>query len=381
MAGSLRLGVNARLLSDGSLRGWNRYAVNLLAELPALGVELVLYSATPIATAHLDRLPAGSWRAEVAPAMPYWRWEQSWLPGRCRADRVDLLHSPFNFGLPWSTRCPRVLTLHDAIDWAYYRPRLPWRDRWTPRATLSRLIHWEARTRAHRVITVSHHAKSDLVRVFGLPADRVDVTYEAADPGFARPLPVEARAEVRRKLGLPPRYVFYIGGWEGRKNVGFLVDALAASGVPDLALVLAGGKEADRGRLIDRATALGVADRLKLLGYVDDDDLPALYAEALAFAYPSEYEGFGLQLVEAMAVGCPALAADATCLPEILGDGGATFPLGDPRPLASLLARLATDPAFRAGLSRRALARSALFTWRQTAEATLATYNRALGRE
>jgi glycosyltransferase involved in cell wall biosynthesis len=118
----------------------------------------------------------------------------------------------------------------------------------------------------------------------------------------------------------------------------------------------------------------GIGNRLHLLEWVDDEDLPALYAGALCFAYPSMYEGFGLQLCEAMAVGCPTLAARATCLPEVLGNGGETFALDDPGELATLLRRVAEDPAFRADLSSRARARSADFSWRQAAEQTAAVY-------
>ena len=130
---------------------------------------------------------------------------------------------------------------------------------------------------------------------------------------------------------------------------------------------------------MDLAHELGIGDRLRLLDWVEEDDLPALYAEALAFAYPSEYEGFGLQLCESMAVGCPTLAARATCLPEVLGTGGATFSLEDTAELAALLRRVATDDAFRADLSARARARSASFSWRRTAEGTAVVYRELPG--
>ena len=122
------------------------------------------------------------------------------------------------------------------------------------------------------------------------------------------------------------------------------------------------------------AQALGLGERVRLLDWIDDEDLPALYAEALTFAYPSEYEGFGLQLCEAMAVGCPVLAARASCLPEILGDGGETFSLDGVAELAAQIRRLAEDPTYRASLSARAVARSLAFSWRRTAEQTVAVY-------
>ncbi len=376
----LRVGLNARLLHDASLRGWNRYTVNLAAELAALGVELVLYADRPIHPDHLARLPEGSYRVVVREGLRLAAWEHGWLPGQCRRDEIDLLHATFNFGLPWSTPCPRVLTLHDAIDFIYYGKDQPW---WRYLAGPGRRMwvdHWIARTRADRIITVSQHAREDLVHFLKIPARKVAVTYEAADPRFHRPVGEADRARVRAAHALPRRYVFYVGGWERRKNIPFLVRGLAAAGLDDLALVLAGGRDDQRAGLRALANSLGLGDRLHLLGWVEDADLPALYAEAIAFAYPSEYEGFGLQLCEAMAVGCPTLAARATCLPEVLGDGGDTFGLEDPAELAGLLRRAATDEGYRAELSARGRTRGEAFSWRRTAEQTLDVYRELLGR-
>jgi glycosyltransferase involved in cell wall biosynthesis len=122
-------------------------------------------------------------------------------------------------------------------------------------------------------------------------------------------------------------------------------------------LVLAGGRPGEGHDLIRLAEDLDVGDCLRLVGRVEDLDLPALYAEALCFVYPSEYEGFGLQLCEAMAVGCPILAADTSSLPEVLGQGGRTFSVQDPRELAGLLQRLSRDNGFRTQLAHQASVR------------------------
>jgi glycosyltransferase involved in cell wall biosynthesis len=381
----VRVGFNARLLHAPELRGWNRYTVNLLAELPAQGVELILYSDRPLHPGHLQRLPEGSYQVQVGAAGRYAAWEQAWLPQACGRDRVDLLHAPANFGLPWTSPCPRVLTLHDAIDQAYYAGRARFRlwARWGPRGLRSRFSHWVARTRAHRVITVSTHARGDLIKHLKLPPAKLRVIPEAADPLSFRPVSIDDRIRIRERHRLDSPYVFYVGGWERRKNLPFLVRAFAAAGLDGIALVLAGGRPNERPALAELGTSLGLdsGDRLRLLGWVDEADLPALYAESLLFAYPSEYEGFGLQLCEAMAVGCPVLAARATCLPEVLGTGGETFGLETPDELAALLRRVASDRDYRGTLVRRALARSPTFSWRRTAEATVAVYRELCGKE
>ncbi len=375
------VGVNARLLRAPSLRGWNRYAVNLLAELAAAGVRLVLYSDAPVHPAHLARLGGEACTVRVSPAMRYILWEQVWLPRRCAHDRIDVLHSPFNFGLPWRSPCPRVLTLHDAIDRVYYRPRLPRSVTRSPAYLQSRFYHWIARRAADHVITVSDHARHDLERVLRIPSRKISVIYEAADAAFHRPVSAAHRADVRRRYGVARPYVFYVGGLEERKNVAFLVRAFAAARLSNVDLVLAGGDPMGQEAIRAAATAASVREAVHVLGEVDDADLPALYAEALTFVYPSAYEGFGLQLCEAMAAGCPVLAARAGSLPEILGTGGDLFSLDRPEELATLLARLGADAAVRADLIRRGTERSAKFSWKCAAERTLAVYRSLRGEQ
>jgi glycosyltransferase involved in cell wall biosynthesis len=369
----MKVAFNARLLASPTLRGWNRYTINLLAELPALGVELFLYSDQPLHPSHLARLPKDSYQIRIAPPMRYVVWEQYWLPKQCEKDRVDILHCPQNFGLPWSSPCPRVLTLHDAIDQVYYSQHITWQQLNFANIQ-SQMYHWIARTRAERIITVSEYSKGDLAKHLHIPEDKITVIYEAADARFHEPVSDTERLRIHTLYKLNSPYIFYVGGWEKRKNIPFLVRAFAQANLDGVDLVLAGGQDEQRAALVQLAESLGVSDRLKLLGWVDDADLPALYAEALCFVYPSEYEGFGLQLCEAIAVGCPVLAARATCLPEVLGDGGETFDL-DISNLVVKLSRLATDTTARSQLVKQATCRSQIFQWKKTAELTMALYS------
>ena len=370
----LCVGFNARLLVEPRARGWNRYTINLLRKLPACGVSLRLYAGAEVHRDYLALLPEGSFTVVVAPPMRYGRWLWKWLPARLAGDGVDVFHAPFNFGLPPRSCCPRVLTLHDAIPQVYARRRS---RTWRPPALgglRSRFDHWLSRRRADRIITVSGASRSDIVRVLGVPPHKVVVIGEAPDDRFLEPVSDDARRSVRQRHGLGGRYIVYVGGWEDRKNVGFLVRALAQARLDDTALVLAGGNDDQRTSLRAQADALGLGDRVLLLGWVDDAELPALMAEALCFVYPSEYEGFGLQLCEAMAVGCPCLAARATSLPEVLGSGGETFTLENTDELAALLRRVAGEAAFRDDLAVRARRRARDFSWTRAAEETTRVY-------
>jgi glycosyltransferase involved in cell wall biosynthesis len=362
MTRPLRVGFNARLLASETLRGWNRYLVSLLAELPALGVEPFLYSHQPLHERHLRNLPDGGYQVRVSKPMTYLAWQEYWLPRQCRQDALDIFHSPFHFGLPCRADCACVLTLHDTFGLDPLAPLL------SPHVWA---YHAMARARADHIVTVSKYSRAAIMREYSIPKSRITVTYEAAQRAFHETL------QGQRDATQP--YVLYYGGWEERKNLPFLVRAFAATRAPGLQLTLAGGSDAERaaiGTLVDR---LGIGERVRLLGVVDDADLPGLCVGALCFAYPSRREGFGLQVCEAMATGCPVLVARAASLPEVLGDGGATFSLDDPRELIQLLERMASDATWRATLSAKAIARSHAFSWRATAIKTLEeAYPRAL---
>lgn len=372
----MRVGFNARPLSAPKLRGWTRYAVNLLAELPVLGITPFLYSDTPLNPAHLDRLPPGSFVTRIAPTMRYVRFEQQWLPSRCDADGIQVLHSPFNFGLPWRTACPKVLTLHDVIDRACAAERPHWSKKFGRAALQNRFHHWVAYHTADHIVTVSEHARNDIMLHLKVPAPRITAILEAADPMFLGHVSQSERDRARDTFRLQRPYVLYIGGWDPRKNVPFLLDAFAAAKLSGVDLVLVGGHDLEQSVLAARSRALGIEDRVRLIGWVDDIFLPALYAEALCFVNPSCYEGFGLQLCEAMAVGCPTLAARATSFPEVLGDGGALFSLQDASELIGQLRDITGSPRRRAELAERGRVRSAALSWRRTAERTAEVYGR-----
>ncbi len=368
----MRVAVNVRVLSDSNLRGWNRYAINLISGLVDLGIEVYLYTDRTIDPAQLALLPGTGFVIRQAPPMNYLAWEQWWIPRRCKADKIEIFHSPTHFGLPQQRSVKCVLTLHDAIDEIYYASPL-WKkssSQWLT-ASLCRM----ARHRADHIITVSEHSRQDLIRELGIPRQRISVTYEAADQRFHEEVSHEHRMKVRAEYKLPEKFVFYVGSLEPRKNVPFVLEALAMAKAEGLRFAIGGGsRKEEQAALLKRAAELNLEGRVHLLGRIPDGDLPALYAEAEAFVYPSEYEGFGLQLCEAMATGCPVFASRASCLPEILAGGGESFPLATPAYLAELLTAVHSNREWRDGLAVRARNRSKHFSWKQTALDTLAVY-------
>jgi glycosyltransferase involved in cell wall biosynthesis len=234
---------------------------------------------------------------------------------------------------------------------------------------------------ASGIVTVSHSARRDLLRLHGIDADRVSVVHEAAAPRF-QPISDCARLdEARRRYGLPARFVLYVGTIEPRKNLPRLMQAFAAAraqGMPH-ELVCAGPYGWSSRDLTGVVQRLGIRRVVHFTGYVAAEDLPALYNLGEMFAFPSVYEGFGLPVVEAMACGTPVITSNTSSLDEIAAGAAETVDPYDVDALTAALGRLARDAAWRKELSERGLARARRFSWTRTARQMLAVYQRAAG--
>jgi glycosyltransferase involved in cell wall biosynthesis len=358
------------------MRGINRYTMNLLWELSQSGqAELVLFSDRPVHPMFHGEFPfeevCFESRREII-------WEQWDLPRRLRQAKIDVFHAPSNRGLPWLRSCRYVLTIHDTVE--NIPSLLP------PRPIKARLRQYYADLASVRaadiILTVSEHSKRDICRHWHLGSDRVVVTLEGCDPRFSTKLAAETIEDVCQRFGLPPRYLLYLGGFDRKKNVNGLLKGYALTSraeVPDL--VLAGEKKWEFAATESLALTLNCGERVVFPGVIPDHDLPALYQGALAFVYPSLYEGFGLQLVEAMASGVPVVASNRTSIPEVLGDAGLLFDPEKPEEIAERLRQVSCDATLRERLQRLGAARAAKFSWSRMAAETLAVYRRVLNRD
>ena len=306
-------------------------------------------------------------------------WEQALLPLQLRRERIDVLHSPHHHtpvaARLASGRLRRVVTFHDVTFLL-----LPERYPLIRRLYMSSVTRASARA-ADAFIAPSQAVRNDVVRKLGLPADRVSVIPEAAAPAYA-PADGAAMASLRQRYGLPNRYLLSVGSLEPGKNRARLIEAYARlhhEGI-DVPLMVAGQRAWNYEGDFELVRRLGLDQQVRFLGYVPDEDLPALYSGALLLAFPSLYEGFGLPVLEAMACGTPVLTSNVSATAEVAGDAAL---LVDPRSvdgLTSALGRLLTDDALRAELRRRGLARAAEFSWERTARETLTVYEQAAAR-
>ncbi|HZS75816.1 MAG TPA: glycosyltransferase family 1 protein [Ktedonobacteraceae bacterium] len=301
-------------------------------------------------------------------------WEQWSAPKEARKAGVDILHVPY-FAPPYFSRVPCVVTIHDVIPL-----RLPaYRASPFMRAYLqlvSRAAH-----RAAMVITISQHAKQDIMDALKIPAERIRVIYEAAGDEYRPISDPETLARVRAKYGVGERFIFYLGGLDQRKNVPQLVRAFAhlysQMKEPGLQLLIAGNPDKQRSPLFPDprpvAADLGMRGQI-IYRFIDEEDKPAVYSAASLFVFPSLYEGFGLDPLEAMKCGTPVVCSNRTSLPEVVGDAALTFDPDNIGQMVAAMRELLTDADLAAKLRERSLERAKQFSWRKTAAETLAVY-------
>jgi glycosyltransferase involved in cell wall biosynthesis len=315
---------------------------------------------------HLSRFPL----APRAFRIPY---ELLGVPAAARRHHLDVFHFADQASSALRPAPATVVTVHDLamflLPGTFGARRARYKQAMTRRAV----------RRASLVIAVSESTRRDLIEVVGADPARVRVVPLGVDRRFAAASAQDAAVAAQR-LGLPPRYLLYVGRIEPRKNLPLLLDAYAMArrrhGV-DVPLVVAGAP----GWLVDdlpgRAAAAGLSEDVRFVGHVPPALLPGLVHGALALAYPSRYEGFGLPVLEAMAAGAPVVTSSVASLPEVAGDAALLVDPDDVEGLAEALGRLVGDDALRARLIVAGRERAAEFTWDRTADSTVAVYQDA----
>ena len=306
-------------------------------------------------------------------------WTHVALSWEMRTAPPDLLFVPSHVLPLVHPRCC-VATVHD-LGYHYY-----------PEAhTLfqNAYLRWSTRHNARAstlVLADSRATRQDLVHYYGTSPDKIRVVYPGRDESLAPVSDPALLAAVRARYDLGAPYLLYVGTLHPRKNLVRLVQAYAhfllqaATGATDTLLVLAGQK----GWLYDEIEAevrrLGLEGRVRLTGYVPDEDLPTLLSGALAFVFPSLYEGFGLPVLEAMACGTPVVCSQTSSLPEVAGDAALLVDPLDPEALAAALLRAVSDEGLRRELVARGFEQAQRFSWGRCARESLAVLEEARRR-
>jgi glycosyltransferase involved in cell wall biosynthesis len=358
--------------------GLKRYTESLARALqPLLGERLALFqnglgSAGPLPGFEGSvtvGVPQGykPWRAEVLGRQLFHLPLDRLLP------QAALFHATEHLLLPLA-HIPTVLTVHDLVFQRYpqYHKRFNY--------LYLRIAMPLYCKRATEIIAVSLSTRDDLVHYYHIPASKITVIPEAAAPNFC-PQPADLIQQVRDRYGLPKRYLLTVGTIEPRKNLSRLIEActpLLADELVD-SLVIVGKEGWLYEDLFRQLTAYQFSERVHRLGYVAEGDLPAIYSGATLTVQPSLYEGFGLPVLEAMACGSPVCASRVSSLPEVGGDAARYFSPLSIEEMTDCLQKVLLDKVLQSEMHASSLKRAAQFTWRRTAQKTVAVYNRLFG--
>ena len=228
------------------------------------------------------------------------------------------------------------------------------------------------------IIAISEVTSRDITQICKVCTENITVTSLAAYTGLYRV--VEVTRESLNRLGLPDRYILYVGGYNKRKNIPLLLNAYSALGIKreNAKLVLAGA--AGNNEIVSQVVSLGLQNDVVLLGHIAEDDLSLLYSGAIFFVYPSLYEGFGLPVLEAMTCGAPVISSNSGSLVEVSGHAALYFKPDDEDELTRLMERVLADSTLREDMRSRGFNRASLYSWQRCARETLAVYENALRR-
>lgn len=285
--------------------------------------------------------------------------------------KSDITHF-FNYIAPPGVDGKTVITVHDMVYRTYPE---------TVRGRTKKILDMglaSSMKRADMIVTVSEFSKSEIIRYFPQHESKIRVVPCGVDLDRFKPCQQPERIpEVKKKLGIEGEYFLYVGTIEPRKNLERLINAynIFCQHEKDAPkLVLAGGKGWLYDGIFQRVTDLKLEEKVLFTQYIPDEDMNPLMCGALAFVFPSIYEGFGIPPLEAMACGVPVLASNAASLPEVTGDCAVTCDPYSEEEIAEGLRRLYSDSELRADLSRRGLERAKTLTWDSSAEKLYSVY-------
>ena len=368
------IGIDASRAAAARRTGTETYSLHLIRALLGLGSgqRFRLYTNGPPPAGLFG--PAEQAAGVEVRSIPFPRlWTHLRLSAEMLARPPEVLFVPAHV-IPAVHPRRSVVTVHDLGYLHYPEAHLPAARRYLDWST-----RWSA-SRAAAVLADSAATKADLVRAYGIAAEKVHVVHLGRDEGLARAADpaalAAAAAAARARYGVGPRYLLYVGTLQPRKNLGRVIAAFATlAGRPaadGVQLVLAGKQGWLYQDLAAQVDRLGVAGRVLFPGYIAADDLPALLRGALAFVFPSLYDGFGIPVLEAGACGVPVITSNTSSLPEVAGDAALLVDPHDVDAIAAAMERLLADDALRAELIRRGHENVKRFSWEKCARETLA---------
>lgn len=374
----MRIGIDARFYGGEQSKGLGRYTQKLVEYLAILDKQNEY-------CVFLQEEEFRNWQIKNKNFQPIeapYRWyslaEQILMPIKIRQAKVDFMHFP-HFNVPLLYRGPFIVTIHDLIISRFPTERATTLGPWLykiKQLAYHRVIR-HAALRATNIITVSKYSKKDIMDYFALPEEKIAMTYEGTDFNPPMNLKEEEQKKALAKYGIHKPFLLYVGNAYPHKNLETLlqvVKTLKKKGRLPWKLVLVGKKDYFYKRLEQQAWTMDIDQEVIFPGFVADKDLPYFYAKAIAYVFPSRYEGFGLPPLEAMAYGTPVIASYSACLPEILGEAALYFDYEDIYGIIRQIEKVISNAVVRKTLITTGLKQIKKYSWEKTARQTLQIY-------
>ena len=364
----MRIGIDARVSRHTGIREYVRNLIKNLRKIDRSNQYVIFLNTEDFPDYSLEH---SGFKHRIISSKAFTISEQVEIPFFARLERLDIYHSP-HFLLPLLNSCRNVVTIHDLIP-KFFSEEL---------SSFMAKIYYDfmlkaAMKNAAKILTVSDCTKKDLIEIFDIPDRKIKVTYEAAGDKY-RPIDNEDLLNrVKKKFNISEDFVLYVGLQKPHKNLVRLIEAfkiLLGDSKIKVQLLIVGKKDTKSSTVSRTIERLNLKDSICLTDYVPEEDLPLIYNAALAFVFPSLYEGFGLCPLEAMACGTPVISSNFASLKEVLGDAALIFNPLDIRDMADKMRQIITDEALRKQLKQKGLRRASEFSWRQCALETLDAY-------
>jgi alpha-1,3-rhamnosyl/mannosyltransferase len=360
-----RVAVDARCLNTEHVRGMGKSLYELIARTSASGaIEWHLFADRPDRSMHV---PDASCRVSVFETRGYRfaAWEQYSLPAAASKIDADILHAPATTA-PWWQPVPTAVTIHDTIPWQSdddpaWRPGI-YRDRVLPSA-----YH-----RAAAIITISNTSRRDILARWPQLKQKLHVISPGVDERYLEAMPDAGPIVIDDRLITEP-YLLYVGGADPRKRLMWALQAWWTGAAADASMVVC-GLEASAHAQVRSSVPRHVQDRLTIAPFVSESDMPRLYMRAAAVLYPSLYEGFGMPVVEAQAVGTRVLFSDVGSLTELKGPGAVVLPVDDLAAWVRTIELLLQSRTSSHGPDRIARAWAEQYSWDAYTNRTLDVY-------
>jgi len=368
----MKIGIDARMYGV-NFTGIGRYTSELISNLANLDSEHEFIVFLRKEAFEGFQVPNERFRKVLADYSHYARGEQFAFRHLLYRENLDLMHFT-HFNAPLLYMRPSIVTIHDLTLSFFPGKKM---THFFHRLAYQMVLRSSTR-RAKKIIAVSNHTKSDLVKVLGIREEKIQVIYNGVNPKFGGIEPTP-RPELMQKLGLQKPYFLYTGVWRDHKNIVGLIQAFKRfndSVGNQYNLVITGPHNPTYHEVPDTVSSLGLQKEVHLVGLVSEADLFALYKNAVAYVFPSFYEGFGLPPLEAMQCGTPVIASNTSATPEICGEGNALF--FDPynmEDMSDKMRQIVTDSTLRQRLMERGLERVKQFSWEKMTREVLEVYN------